>query len=282
LGLSLSRLSLAIFCLYSSLVFADFTPYPGNSAPVSAGNYSEDHSFSGEFKAVSYNAAFGNQIPAVTKVFKKWVEKKYADIIIIQEIERTPGFGDQADYMAYEIGMNFVMIPSRNYDNKDHGQAVLSRFPIVDYAKYDIPVKQFPDNEPRIIVRVTLELAPGLLLTVYNLHFATITFPNSFKRKQMKFLKRVIERENPQGPIIVAGDLNSHMFFTQISNYQVMRTIGFSTQGFRLPSTYKVWGPIKFKTDWVFYRGLNSLDSWVVKKFPFSDHDPILQHFAIP
>ena len=82
-----------------------------------------------------------------------------ADVIALQEvIGAGPAGSGQAEEIGAALGMGWVMGPVRHLRNHLFGNVVLSRFPIVHHAQYDL---SWRTCEPRGCQRADLELGDG-------------------------------------------------------------------------------------------------------------------------
>lgn len=129
-----------------------------------------------------------------------------ADIIALQEVvslEDGRAADDQARFIADEIGFEYRLAENRKHLEGRYGNVVLSRFPIVADANFNITVA---GREPRGCQHVDVRLASGALLHVYNIHLGTAFFE---RRKQVKRLldDEILNRRH-HAPRIMLGDFN--------------------------------------------------------------------------
>ena len=139
------------------------------------------------------------------------VEMLDADIVCLQEVRRVnqreaahfTGWPDlpQADFLAPE-GYESVYATNAFTRHGEHGNALLSRWPVVSWRHEDMSDHRF---EQRGLLHVQL-LIGGRVLHVIVVHFGLI--PAS-RRRQAEQLRRYIRREiAPAAPVLVAGDFN--------------------------------------------------------------------------
>jgi endonuclease/exonuclease/phosphatase family metal-dependent hydrolase len=135
-----------------------------------------------------------------------------ADIICLQEVRRInhkeaahftqwPAL-PQADFLA-PSGYEAVYRTNAFTKHGEHGNALLSRFPVISHAHEDMSDHRF---EQRGLLHATLQIA-GQAVHVIVVHLGLIA---ASRQRQMTQLSRYIERAIPrQEALIVAGDFNS-------------------------------------------------------------------------
>lgn len=139
------------------------------------------------------------------------VEMLDADIVCLQEVRamnrreadyftQWPDQG-QADFLAPE-GYEAVYRTNAVTRHGEHGNALLSRWPVVRHAHEDMSDHRF---EQRGLLHVEVRIA-GMSVHVIVVHFGLL--PAS-RIRQTAQLKRYIAREVPlKAPLLVAGDFN--------------------------------------------------------------------------
>jgi len=139
------------------------------------------------------------------------VEQLDADIVCLQEVrklhrreaayfQRWPDV-PQAEYLAPE-GYEAVYRTNAFTKHGEHGNALLSRWPVIGHQHEDISDHRF---EQRGLLHVEVD-AHGRRVHVIVVHLGLI--PGS-RVRQVAQLQKFIEREVPPGaPLVVAGDFN--------------------------------------------------------------------------
>ena len=130
-----------------------------------------------------------------------------ADIVALQEIVSHTGTRkeqNQAHYLADSVGLLFRMGETRKLRGAAYGNVVLSRFPIREVHVYDLTASR---REPRGCIRCDLEIAPGKLVHVFNVHLGTGYLE---RRKQARLLmsRDVLLSPELRYPRLVLGDFN--------------------------------------------------------------------------
>ncbi len=130
------------------------------------------------------------------------------DIVSVQEVDRVvrrSGGVDQAEELGRLTGMHAVFGRAIDYQGGEYGNAVLSRFPIVD--SHVLPL---PGREKRCALMVTVEI-PSDASTMHPLTFVATHFDHRREEARMESIKIIEEyfnlRTNALG--ILAGDINA-------------------------------------------------------------------------
>ncbi|MGV3678475.1 MAG: endonuclease/exonuclease/phosphatase family protein [Acidovorax sp.] len=210
------------------------------------------------------------------------VEQLDADIVCLQEVrrmnrqearyfQRWPEL-PQAEYLAPE-GYEAVYRTNAFTRHGEHGNALLSRWPVVGHQHEDISDHRF---EQRGLLHVEVA-AHGRKIHVIVVHLGLI--PGS-RIRQIERLQRFIEREVPaNAPLVVAGDFNDW-------GLQVKRMLaGFGLYEFEEPRafTYPARLPL-VQLDHVYVRGLTPLSLHVPRGriwWRMSDHLPLIAEFGL-
>ncbi len=128
-----------------------------------------------------------------------------ADVIALQEvIGAGPVGAGQAEEIGAGLGMGWVMNCVRTLRQHQFGNVVLSRFPVVHHAHYDL---SWRTCEPRNCQRADLDV-DGQVLHIYNVHLGTAVLE---RRYQAKRLASFVHDRRVTGPKIILGDFNEWM-----------------------------------------------------------------------
>jgi endonuclease/exonuclease/phosphatase family metal-dependent hydrolase len=129
-----------------------------------------------------------------------------ADVIALQEVVGAgPSGSGQAEEIGAALGMGWVMAPVRHLRSHLFGNVVMSRFPILHQAQYDL---SWRTCEARGCQRAGLDLGDGRLLHVYNVHLGTAVLE---RRYQAPRLASFVHDHRVTGPKIILGDFNEWM-----------------------------------------------------------------------
>ena len=209
------------------------------------------------------------------------VEQLDADLICLQEVRklhrrearhfaRWPELG-QADFLAPE-GYEAVYRSNAVTRHGEHGNALLSRWPVLTHQHQDMSDHRF---EQRGLLHVEV-LAREHPVHVVVVHLGLL--PTS-RRRQLIQLTRFIEREiPPQARLVVAGDFNDWGTHSGL----MMADLGmYSAEAGRHP-TFPSRLPL-VQLDHVYVRGLVSRGSFVPRGriwWRMSDHLPLIADFS--
>lgn len=137
-----------------------------------------------------------------------------ADVIFLQEVvgqnsaraKRHPTWPDQAqhEFLADSVWRYFAYGKNAFYPDGHHGNAIISKFPILHSERIDTSTNSF-EQRGFLYCAVHIPDSPGLLhcLCIHQGLFAVS------RRKQLRIQADYIHRKIPgDAPIIMAGDFN--------------------------------------------------------------------------
>jgi endonuclease/exonuclease/phosphatase family metal-dependent hydrolase len=211
------------------------------------------------------------------------VEQLDADIVCLQEVRKLNRSEEeyfsrwpelpQADFLAPQ-GYEAIYRTNAITRHGEHGNALLSRWPVVAHQHEDISDHRF---EQRGLLHVEV-LLHGQSVHVLVVHLGLI---RASRARQVAQLQRFIEREVPaNAPLLVAGDFNDWGALVQRAlnaiNLRAFKGASQSTFPARLPMV---------QLDYVYARGLTPLAVHVPRGriwWRMSDHLPLIAEFALP
>jgi endonuclease/exonuclease/phosphatase family metal-dependent hydrolase len=127
------------------------------------------------------------------------------DIVALQEVVGAgPHSQGHAEELGAQLGMGWVMAPTRHLRRSLFGNVVLSHLPIVHHAQYDLSWKTC---EPRCCQRVDIAVGSDTL-HLYNVHLGTAYLE---RRYQAQRLGAIVHDRRIGQPKIVLGDFNEWM-----------------------------------------------------------------------
>jgi endonuclease/exonuclease/phosphatase family metal-dependent hydrolase len=210
------------------------------------------------------------------------VEQLDADIVCLQEVRKLHRREEryftrwpelpQAEFLAPE-GYESVYKTNATTRHGEHGNALLSRWPIVSHGHEDMSDHRF---EQRGLLHVKVQVEKKVV-NVIVLHLGLIA---GSRARQIEQLGRYLEREVPRRePLIVAGDLNDWGAKLR----PAMNAMGLKDfLGERL-ATYPARLPLT-QLDFVYARGLKPTGVEIPKGriwWRMSDHLPLIAEFRI-
>jgi endonuclease/exonuclease/phosphatase family metal-dependent hydrolase len=130
-----------------------------------------------------------------------------ADVIALQEVASLSDGRreeNQAQYLADAVGCEYRIGETRKWRGAVYGNVLLSRFPVKDVEIYDLTASR---REPRGCIRCDVEVAPGKIVHVFNVHLGTGYLE---RRKQAHLLmsREVLLSTRLKHPRLVIGDFN--------------------------------------------------------------------------
>ena len=204
-----------------------------------------------------------------------------ADLVFLQEVQgahlrharRLSNWPEQPQYefLADSIWTDFAYGKNSAYNAGHHGNAILSRFPIVRWDNEDISEHRF---ESRGLLHCEIEL-PGWDTTLHCVcvHLGLLARHRSL---QMRALRQRIERLVPSdAPLIIAGDFNDWRRHAHLELAEPLRLkeVFEHTRG-RPARSFPAALPV-FKLDRIYVRGFNVRQARVHHGRPWaliSDH----------
>ena len=162
------------------------------------------------------------------------------------------------------------------HDPGDTGVAMLSKFPLEDVTRIDLPWKECPWR-PRLSVAATVKLG-SQAVRIFNSHID----PHSAAGGQIEQLEVVLDQADEfLGPKMLLGDFNTLSRSKTIQTRQLLESRGYTTP---FPTGTPTWrgAGIRLHADWIFVRDLNVVRWGVARPLNVSDHWPIWVEIALP
>ncbi len=153
---------------------------------------------------VSYNIRFAREVPLAIAILKDTPALAAPDVVLLQEMD---GIG--ARRVARALGMNLVYYPAVRHpsSNRDFGNAVLSRWPVLRHKKLILPHRGRFGKTQRIGVLAVLSVE-GREVTVASVHLATqIEVSPDNRRAQVDAIADFAATTKPD-LVLIGGDLN--------------------------------------------------------------------------
>ena len=161
------------------------------------------------FRVVTYNIHKGrgmdrrNRIQRVAEI----LQGLKPDIVALQEVLSVEGKepeAHQARFIAEALGFHFRIGETRRLRGGAYGNVTLSRFPVVFEKHYDL---SHAGREERGCLRTDLQLEPGRLLHVYNLHLGTAFRERRVQARKL-FDQEMLKEGRRIGAGLIVGDFN--------------------------------------------------------------------------
>ena len=243
--------------------------YPDPNYPSYSGNYAIETPKPVEvLTVISYNIWFSEDIDRAISEIKEIKSQNELDILLLQEMDEIG-----TEQIARELQLNYIYFPAAiepTYD-KNFGNAVLSRWPIVDSQKLILPHKSLSNRMNRTATRATIRIH-GTDILVYCIHTESIFSLPRFRKDQYTAVLNDIDPE--AGFVIVGGDFNS---FTESDISKIEEFYG--RAGFMRVSEGSGHTIIKYgvevSSDHIFAKGLVVEEAGKLAGATASDHLPI-------
>lgn len=241
----------------------------------------------------------GRLISTAARAFSDGALLPRVDILALQEADkRTKRTGGHhvAKELASEMGMHWAHAPAGIprgiapakrqwwldfeepidlHDSGDTGVALLSRLPLIDVTRIDLPWHECPWR-PRMAIAATVSVNSNQF-RLLNAHVD----PHAAVNGQLAQLETLTaEAEKAALPAVILGDFNT------LSNEKCRQTRGFlESRGYTTPypTGTATWrgGGLLMHADWIFTRGVK-IERWgVAKPLNVSDHWPIWAEIAL-
>ena len=235
----------------------------------------------------------GRLISAAARAFSDGKLLPRVDVLALQEADkRTARTGGHhvAEELAAELEMNWSHEPAGIprgvapvkrqwwldfeepidlYDSGDTGVALLSRLPMADLTRIDLPWEECAWR-PRLAMAATIAVGPHQV-RLFNAHVD----PHAASNGQLAQLEVIAaEAEKATVPTVILGDFNT------LSRQKCLETRGFlEARGYTTPvptgtATWRGAG-LRMHADWIFVKGVK-IERWgVASLMSVSDHWPI-------
>ncbi|MFB9865181.1 endonuclease/exonuclease/phosphatase family protein [Rufibacter immobilis] len=236
-------------------------------------------------KVMSYNIHIGNppskpadhrDLEAVANVIN--IQKP--DLVALQEVDvntkRSGTTVDQAKELARLTGMHYFYTKAIDYQGGQFGDAVLSRLPILESKRYELPVTTQLGGETRSVAMVTVE-KEGHKFLFASTHLDHLG-PEDNRILQANELVKIVK--NLPLPLIIAGDLNAQPTSTTMN-------ILFQQLGSGCPAACPPTFPAVTPTRTIDYILLHPMNKFSVKNFRTitetyaSDHLPLVAEIQL-
>ena len=141
------------------------------------------------------------------------VNDYHPDLLLLRQVDSATVRSKQVDvpaYIAAQTGMHAFFSKAFDYEGGAYGNAVLSRFPIVDSAAVQLTVDpQGPPAEDGSLATITIQIADDQQLVFAGTELDSSTASNANRIFQAQKIVSVLE--NRSVPVILAGNMNAQL-----------------------------------------------------------------------
>ncbi len=166
------------------------------------------------------------------------LKAKSPDLIALQEVDvNVPRSGkvNQAQKLAELLGMEYFFSKSIDYQGGEYGVAVLSKFPISNKRRIELPMPT--SGEKRSVALVSVNLGEGVSLEFGSTHL-DLNVPN--RTAQAIHLNALGMEANK--PMMIAADYNAEVSTSELQEMQ--KVFSFSCKN-GCPNSFPVRNPTK-------------------------------------
>jgi endonuclease/exonuclease/phosphatase family metal-dependent hydrolase len=231
--------------------------YSRTTPPVAFSGTSRD-----TLRVVSFNIAFARKIDDAIALLTEDPALRSADLLLLQEMD-----AEGTKRIADALGMAYAYYPAlwHRRTRRDFGNAVLSRWPIVDDAKIRLPHVSRYAGTQRTATVATIRIG-DTSIRVYSTHLGTVGDIGSSARRDQ--LRAIFADAATYERVIVGGDLNS----AEVGRIALDLGYVWPTERVARTTRFGRW-------DHVFLKGLrvpnDSAAGTVLRAQGISDHHPV-------
>ncbi len=194
-------------------------------------------------RVVSFNIAYGVGVDSAVAVLSSEPPLRGADIILLQEMDAI-----STRRVAQAFGMWYVYYPATFHlrTRRPFGNAVLSRWPIVEDSKLVLPHVSRLGGTQRTATAATIRFGESLV-RVYSTHLSTFFDVSPGARRTQ--LRAILSDASRYPAVVIGGDMNSG------SIGRVAREMGYAWPTENGPRTARGG-----RLDHIFFKGLRMPD----------------------
>jgi endonuclease/exonuclease/phosphatase family metal-dependent hydrolase len=235
--------------------------YPGENEPRYGGApaVARVANVTDTIRIVSFNIEFAKEMPRSIRILRNTPELRDADVVLLQEMHER-----SAKMAADSLGMHYVYYPAiyNRLARQDFGNAVLSRWPIVEDAKLILPSRSRYAGTQRIAAAATIRVGQRTL-RVYSTHFGT---PADLGWEgRVAQMRAILDDARDYPLVVIGGDMNSD---------EIGRVAPES--GYEWPTDTIPKGNTFGRLDHIFVKGFRAIGAGTTPIPPgVSDHRPI-------
>jgi endonuclease/exonuclease/phosphatase family metal-dependent hydrolase len=213
-------------------------------------------------RIASFNIEYALRLDSALAVIMAEPQLRNADVLLLQEMDAPA-----TRYLARMLGMWFVYYPATLHlrHKRDFGNAVLSRWPIVEDTKILLPHHARLIGTARTATAATVRVG-SQDIRVYSAHLGTIVNITAEQRREQ--LRTILDDAERYPRVILGGDMN-HPSVGEVA----------AEEGYAWPTKEGPRTAAVGRLDHIFLKGLFSPDSanagTVLNVRGSSDHRPI-------
>ena len=221
-----------------------------------------------ELRVVTFNVEFSRHVDRAVEALGTRESLRTADVLLLQEMNEGA-----IETIAAARRMSYVYYPATERGSGGFGNAVASRWPIIEDHKILLPHPSPANGERRVAVAAMIDAPSGPLVAV-SVHSETPWMPMRGRLEQLAAILEDVDASYPGTvPAIIAGDMNT----PEDWGADMIRTLfgrhGFRHASRRVPPTADYFVQ-QVTLDYVFVRGVR-VEEAGVEHTEASDHRPV-------
>lgn len=232
-------------------------------------------------KVLSYNIYHGENMDGGSnlQMVARIIRTLDPDLVALQEVDsctlRSGGI-DIAKVLANLTGMNHIFGKAMDYQGGGYGEAILSKYPIIESVNHSLPASE--EHEPRAALEVTVEIPSGGKVRFIGTHLDHTRNPEDRILQARTINEKIFK--GSELPLVLAGDLNARPG-SDVINIFLEKWID-ATDGKALYNTTQKTR--RGRIDYIMY---HPEESWKVVEYRVifekdaSDHNPVFVVFEI-
>lgn len=231
-----------------------------------------------KIKVLSFNIHKGfnwNNSMFTLGQIRQFIRESEADLVFLQELhgkntKLDPQFERQLEYLADSVWDNFSYGKNAIYDHGDHGNAILSKFPMTTFHNFDLSLHPL---EKRGLLHTMVEIPnkPPLHLLCTHLNLL-----HRHRKEQYEMMAGYIEKHIKGERLILAGDFNDWNWGAGkvLENKLGLKEV-FKMKTGHYAKTFPWFHPM-LNLDRIYIHDLHLLNAGIhIDHFHLSDHLPI-------
>jgi endonuclease/exonuclease/phosphatase family metal-dependent hydrolase len=248
-------------------------------------------------RVLSYNIHKGQSafhLKYVIRQLKVAIRQSRADLVCLQEVigdqksilssdPSAIGRSRQFEYLADEIWPHYAYGKNSVYTRGDHGNAILSRYPILSSNNLDLSVHTI---QRRGLLSAEIQVPFAVLpIRVYCTHLDLLQKGRTLQAK--KLIAEIQSYPRPQSPWILAGDFNDwNLRVDRKVRDQLGASEAFESDRGKTAMTFPSWFPI-LRLDRIYSSGFDTCSTQDFREdrttewSRLSDHLPILAELKL-
>ncbi|MSP53086.1 MAG: EEP domain-containing protein [Gammaproteobacteria bacterium] len=246
--------------------------------------------FAMKLRIVTFNIHKGvsaNSRKHILPEIKSLLHSINPDIVFLQEVQgehrkHSEKFADwpensQLEFLANELWPHHFYAQCRTHKNGDHGNALLSKYPLNEVMNLDISSSRF-SSRGLLYAQVQAE-TEGRPLHLICTHFGLL---RKERAKQFSSLNEFIAGKIPEEEaLIIAGDFNDwRLGALELLERSLNLKEVFHEQEGVYAKTFPAQLPL-LSVDRIYYRGIHPTDQAVIPTIGLSDHLPLMAEFEV-